>query len=71
MRQVEGGGIVGFGCGFLFVGMVALAGSIAYVPLTMTGWAIVVAVAIVGGLLAARYGDEFFTRVGDWRWWWW
>ncbi len=59
-----GGGPLGFGCGFLLVGAMAFLWTERWFPLEMRNTLLVVlAIAVVGGLLAARFGDEFFDRL--------
>jgi hypothetical protein len=73
VKQVEGGGVVGFGCAFLLVGAFTLTAALVDMPLSWMGWTIVVTLPIIAGILTARYGDEFFARLLDrmhWPWWW-
>ena len=60
--EVQGGGPLGFGCGALIA--VAIAGFF-YLPTSAVELIVFAAIAGVGGLLGARYGDEFFTRIID------
>ena len=62
----QGGGGVGFGCGFILVGAIAY---LSIVPLDRHGYLTVLVIALVGGWLAAKFGDPFFYWIS--RWWWW
>lgn len=55
-----------FGCGFLFGGLVALF-LIAQEVAAFTGllWAAVGVVAVISGLVAMRFGDEFWHGILD------
>jgi hypothetical protein len=62
-----GTGVVGFGCTFV----VALAaGAPALLGSSWSAWLILVVVAAVLGLLAARFGESFFERMIGWLPWW-
>ena len=55
-----------FGCGFLFGGLIAFIIALReFVAYTGLFWATIAAVAIISGILAVRYGDEFWRRVSD------
>lgn len=59
-----------FGCGFVF-GLMCATGTLVFGLATEDRGvlALVVVVAIVCGLLAARYGDLLWTRLSRWLWW--
>ena len=55
---------VRFGCGFLFGAVVAFLLALREVgAFSSAFWAIVVAVAVIFGLLAVRYGDRFWHLI--------
>lgn len=60
-----------FGCGFV-AGVVIAASILLPMVWDHAGaiWAVIVAVGIVCGLCALRYGDDFWTRLIDWTKWW-
>ncbi len=59
-----------FGCGFTFGAVVSFISALeGLAPYTGTFWAAVLGVAVITGLLAVRYGDDFWRKVLDWfRW---
>ena len=60
-----------FGCGFVFGALVAFLVVLRELAaFSGTFWAIVVAVAVIFGFLAVRYGDAFWQGVSDWMRWW-
>jgi hypothetical protein len=68
--RVEGGGLLGFGCGFMLALLVCVA---IWLPTTRLEAAIILIVAVTIGVVAARYGDAFFTRALEklrWIFWW-
>lgn len=68
--EVQGGGLLGFGCGsamvFLFVAAL-------YLPTTGRQLTVIALIALAAGGLAAKYGDSFFTWTLEkvrWLFWW-
>jgi hypothetical protein len=62
---------VRFGCGFVFGAMIsALLIGRMVASFTGTFWALVVAIAVITGLLARRYGDDFWHAIMDLFPWW-
>jgi hypothetical protein len=62
-----------FGCGFIFGLVLGFVYAIGWVAVTWGVFvAIVIATAIVCGLLAMKYGDSFWYYLKDRSWWlWW
>ena len=67
--RVDGGGILGFGCAFVIVALVGVAVAGFHDSYSL---AVVLALALVAGLLGAKYGDSFHAWVlSKLRWFWW
>jgi len=62
----QGGGAVGFGCGFLLTFAAAFG---VWLPMRGSDFAITFIIAVVGGLLGAKFGDRFFEALGWFRRW--
>ncbi len=57
-KRVQGGGVLGFGCG---TAMALILGLALYLPTTGGELLSIVLIALTGGVLAAKFGDSFFT----------
>jgi hypothetical protein len=62
-----GTGVIGFGCMFIFL-------MIAFLPTIVAGtkvdWAVTTGIAVIVGLVAARFGEPVFEKVIHWFGWW-
>ena len=69
-RRVQGGGVLGFGCGTVMVLILCLA---LYLPTTGSELTWIVIIALAAGAVAAKFGDSFFTWTLEkvrWLFWW-
>jgi len=62
-----GTGVIGFGCMFIFVMVAALPTIVAGTRIDL---AVITSVAVVLGLLAARFGERVLERAISWFSWW-
>lgn len=60
-----------FGCGFVFGALMMLSALFWYLSeVTSTHWAIAAAASVVSGLLAVRYGEQFWRIATSILKWW-